>query len=140
MQQYAEKNWVMFQPRGMIISGFELTNGTIIAPLLLFYLELGLICTKVCGFVAYTPVKCFNFVQSAVNARRQKDENPNSNALSKTMKLLANSSYGCPFLNRSRHSITKFRNDEKTHAAANNKMFKILGNQRSTLRREACQI
>ena len=60
----------MVQPRRMLISSFILTNGTIINPLLLFYLKLGLVCKKIHRFVQYTPRKCFNsFVQSAVEAR-----------------------------------------------------------------------
>ena len=102
-------------------------NGTIITPLLLYYLNLGLECTKIHRFVQYTPRKCFSsFVQPAVNARRQGDENPNSSVVAETMKLLANSSYGYQIMDRSRHTLTKFLNDEKTHSAIKNKLFKRL--------------
>ena len=127
MREYAEKENVMSQPRRMLISSFNLTNGTIITPLLLFYLRLGLVCKKIHRFVQYTPRKCFgNFVQSAVDARRQGDENPNSSVVAETMKLLANSSYGYQIMDRSRHTVTKYLNDEKTHSAINSKMFKRL--------------
>ena len=87
----------------------------------------GLECTKFHRFVQYTPKKCFNsFVQSAVNARRQRDENPNSSVVAETMKFLANSSYGYQIMDRSRHTVTKYLNDEKTHSAINNKLFKRL--------------
>ena len=37
----------------------------------------------------YIPVKCFNkFVQSAVDAPRERDETPNSSVVAETMKLL----------------------------------------------------
>ena len=92
------------------------------------HLKLGLVCTKNYRFVEYTPVKCFNnFVQSAVNARCQRDENPNTNAVAESMKLLANSSYGYQIRDGSRHSMTKYTNDKKTHAAINNKVFRRLG-------------
>ena len=95
MREYPEKENIMAQPRRMLISSFFLTIGTIITPLLLFYLKLGLVCNKIHRFVQYTPRKCFNnFVQSAVDARRQKHESPNSSVVAETMKLLANSSYG----------------------------------------------
>ena len=78
MKEYAEKEGIMPQPRRKLISSFQLTNGTIITPLLLFYLHLGLECKKNHRFVQYTPKKYFNsFVQSAVKARRQGEENPN---------------------------------------------------------------
>ena len=127
MKQYAEKENIMAQPRRMLISSFILTNGTIITPLLLFYLQLGLVCKKIHRFVQYTPRKCFgNFVQSAVDARRQGDENPNSSVVAETMKLLANSSYGYQIMDRSRHTVTKYLSDEKTHSAINSKLFKRL--------------
>ena len=95
MKNYAEEERLLSQPRKMLISSFTLQNGTLITPLLLFYLQLGLVCTKINSFVEYTPKKGFNnFVQSAVDARCQVDENPNSNVVAGTMKLLANSSYG----------------------------------------------
>ena len=127
MKEYEEKERIMPQPRRMLISSFILTNGTIITPLLLFYLKLGLVCNKIHRFVPYTPRKCFNnFVQSAVDARRQGDKNPDSSIVAETMKLLANSSYGYQIMDRSRHTVTKYLNDEKTHSAINSKMFKRL--------------
>ena len=125
MREYAEKENIMPQPIRMLISSFFLTNGNIKAPLLLFCLILGLVCKKIHRFVQYTPRKCFNnFVQSAVDARRQGDDNPNSSVVAETMKLLANSSYGYQIMDRSRHTVTRYLNDEKTHSAINSKMFK----------------
>ena len=43
------------------------------------------------------------------------------------MKLLANSSNGYQFMDRSRHTVTKYLSDEKTHGATNNKTFEPLG-------------
>ena len=108
----------------MLISSFTLQNGTLIAPRLLFYLQLRPVCTKIHRYVEYTPKKCFNsFLQSAVDARRQNAENPNSSVVAETMKLLANSSYGYQVKDRSRHTVTKYLTDEKTHTAFNRKLF-----------------
>ena len=125
LKDYAEKNQYSTQPRRVLISSFHLKNGTLITPLFLFYLQQDLVCTKIYRFVEYTPLFCFNsFVQSAVNARREGDKNPTSTVVAETMKLLANSSYGYQIMDRSRHTVTKYLNDEKTHSAINNKMFK----------------
>ena len=79
------------------------------------------------SFVEYTPNEFFNgFVQSAVDARMQGNENPISSVVAETMKLLANSSYGYQVMDRSRHSVTKYLSDEKTHEANNSKLFKKL--------------
>ena len=83
MKTYAEEDGIMSRPPKMLISSlFILQNGTLATPLLLFYLQLGLVCTKIHRFIEYTPKKCFNsFLQSAVDARRQGDENPNSSVV-----------------------------------------------------------
>ena len=118
----------------MLISSFTIQHGTLITPLLLFFLQLGLVCTKVHRFVEYTPKKCFNsFVQSAVDARRQGDENPNSSVVAETRKLLANSSFGYQIMDRSRHTATKYLTDEKTHAAKSSKLFKKLDQVNNSL-------
>ena len=46
MKEDAEKERILTQPRRMLISSYFLENGTIITPLLLFHLELGLVCKK----------------------------------------------------------------------------------------------
>ena len=127
MRDYTIDNDLLKQPQRMLISSFKLENGTVITPLLNFYLSLGLKCTKIYRFVQYTPKKCFNnFVQSVVDARRIGAENPESSVVAETMKLLGNSSYGYQIMDRSRHTETKYLNDEKTHKAINGKLFKRL--------------
>ena len=55
MKSYAEQEGLLSQPRKILISSYSLENGTLITPLLLFYLSLGLVCKKLCRFVQYTP-------------------------------------------------------------------------------------
>ena len=134
MKTYAEEEGIMSQLRKMLISSFTLQIGTLITPLLLFYLQLGLVCTKRHRFVEYTPKKCFNsFVQSAVDARRQVHENPNPKVVAETMKLLANSSYCDQIMDRSRQTVTKCPTDKKTRAAINSKLSKKLDHANNSL-------
>ena len=134
MKNYAEEERLLSQHRKMLISSFTVQNGTLITPLLLFYLKLGLVVTKIHRFVEYTPKKCFNsFVQSAVDARRQSDKNPNSSVGAETMKLLAKSSYGYQIVDRSRHTVTKYLSDEKTLAAKKSILFKNLDQVNNSL-------
>ena len=65
-------------------------------------------------------------MQSAVDACREGDENPNSSVVEETMKLLANSSYGYQNIDGLRHTVTKYLSDGKTHGAINTKFFKRL--------------
>ena len=55
MKNYAEEERLLSQPRKILISSFTLSNGTFVTPLPLFYLQLGLVCTKIHRFVEYTP-------------------------------------------------------------------------------------
>ena len=56
---YAEEERISSRSRKTLISSFTLQNGTHITPLLLFYLQLGLVCTKIHRIVKYAPKKCF---------------------------------------------------------------------------------
>ena len=133
-ENYAEEERLLSQPQKMLTSSFTLQNGTLITPLLLFYLQLGLVVTKIHRFVEYTPKKCFNsFVQAALDARRKSDENSNSSVVAETMKLLANSSYGYQITDRSRQTVTKYLSDKKAHATINSKPFKKLDHVNNTL-------
>ena len=127
MQNYAIENDLLKHPQRMLIFSFKLENGSIITHLFNFYMELGLQYTKVYRFVQNLPRKCFNkFVQSVVDARSEGDENPLSGVVAETMKLLGNSSYGYQIMDRSRHTITKYLNDEKTHKEINELLCKRL--------------
>ena len=114
MKNYAIENEMLKNLQTMLISSFKLENGTVITPLFNFYLEFGFQCSKVYRFAQYTPRKCFNnFVQSVFDARKKGNENPLSGVVAETMKLLGNSSYGYQIMDRSKHTITKYVNDEK---------------------------
>ena len=78
--------------------------------------------------------KGFNgFVQAAVDARMEGDQNPYSSGVAETMKLLSNSSYGYQIIDRSRHTVTKYLTNKKTHAAINSKLFKKLDHVNNSL-------
>ena len=49
------------------------------------------------------------------------------------MKLLAQSSYGYQIMDRSRHTVTKYLTDKRTHAAINSKMLKKLDHMNNSL-------
>ena len=111
----------------MLISCFTLQNGTLITLLLKFHLEKCLVCTKKHRHAEYAPQKFYNsFWQSAVDATRQRDEHPTSSVVAETMKLLAISSYGYQIMDRNRHAVTKYLNDQRTHDAFNVKLIKKL--------------
>ena len=74
MEEYAEEEGFMPQPRRMLISSFILTNATIITPLLLFYLKLGLFCGKnspVCSIHSQKVLQQFRTVCRACTTPRR---------------------------------------------------------------------
>ena len=75
--------------------------------------------------VHYTAMKCLNnFFQSAVNARREGDENPDSSVMPETMTILANSSYDYQNSDWIRHTVKKHLSVEKTHGVINKKFVR----------------
>ena len=111
-----------------MISSCFLETRTLITPLLILYLDLGLVCKKTYCVVDYIPVESIKFflVKTAVNARREGDENPNSSVVTETRKLPANSSYGYQIVDRSGHFVTKYLSNEATHGAIHTKCFERL--------------
>ena len=90
MQSYTEREGLSTQPLQILFSTFALKNGTVITSSILFNFVLGLVCMETYQFVESPPVKCFNvFVQHAVEARGQGDENRNSSVAAETIKMLA---------------------------------------------------
>ena len=57
MKNYADEERLLSQPQKRLISSFSFQNGTLNTPLLLFYLQLGLVVTKVHRFNEYAPKK-----------------------------------------------------------------------------------
>ena len=127
METYAEEKGLVSLPRKMLITIFILEKATLITPLLLIYLQLRLVVTKLHSCLDCTRTNCFNsFVQSAVDERRKSDEHPNSSVVAETIKLLTNGSPSYQIVDRSQHTITKYLSDKKTFAAIDSKLFKNL--------------
>ena len=55
MKTYAEEEGIMSQPRKLLMTSFTLQKRTPVTPLLLYYLQLGFVFTKIHHVVEYTP-------------------------------------------------------------------------------------
>ena len=127
MKKNVKDNKLLTQPGKMRISSFQFVSRTVNTPCFDFYLDLWLECTQIRRFVQYAPLKCFNnFVQSAVNARIERERNQHLSDVTETMKLLANSSNVYKILDRSQHKLTKYLNGQKAHNITINEFFKRL--------------
>ena len=71
MKNYAEEERLLSQLRKMFKSSFTLQNGTLTTPLLLFYLKLGLVVTKIHRFVEYTPKKMLQQFRAVSGGRKK---------------------------------------------------------------------
>ena len=89
------------------------------SPLLKWYLNHGLLVTKIYKYLSYRASRPFKwFPEEVSNARRQADEDPDKKQLGDTAKLKGNIFYGKMIENLLRHVRTMFSNDEKTINAA----------------------
>jgi len=80
--------------RKSLIGSNHGTKILLATPLLKWYLEHGLVVTKVYQVIEYTPEACFKpFGDAVSNARRAGDVDPSKSIIAETMKLVSNSVY-----------------------------------------------
>ena len=75
MKEFAERNKLLRRHRKMLISSFKLERRPVITPILLFYLENGVVLKDVFWFLQYIPRRCFeSFVKNVSDSRREGDQ------------------------------------------------------------------
>ena len=95
--------------RRLLVGGMKARQILLATPLLQWYLNHGLVVTRLYEIVEFSPVKCFkNFVDQGIEGRRQSDNDPNLGLLGDTFKILLNSSYGSSILNKENFSDTQY--------------------------------
>ena len=101
MREYAAENKLMSQPRRSLIGSYIGKKVLLATPLLKWYLELGLIVTKIYQVTEYQPKACFHqFGENVSQGRRNGDSDPDQAIIADTMKLLGNSGYGKTITNK----------------------------------------
>jgi len=91
MKEFAEENDIMSRPRRSLIGSYFGEKILLATPLLKWYLEHGLVVTRVYQVVEYTPKACFKpFGEAVSDARRDGDRDPNKAIITDTMKLVNN--------------------------------------------------
>ena len=127
MKKYAQENNMMSQPRRSLIGSYFGKAILLTTPLLKWYLEHGLIVTKVHQVVEYWPKACFKpFGEQVSQARREGDIDVDKAVLAETMKLLGNSGYGKTVTNKDRHRDVLYCDDKSTPAKVNEPLFRQL--------------
>ena len=128
MSRLAEKLGLDRKPRDCLIGAMSAKKQLFSTPLLKWYLNKGLVITKVYEVIEYQKNVCFTeFVDNISNARREGDADSEKACLADLAKLIGNSSYGSMLLNKMKHRNTIITSDiEKVLAHMNNPRFRNL--------------
>ena len=95
--------------RRLLVGGMKARQILLSTPLLQWYLNHGLVVTRLYEVVEFSPVRCFkNFVDQGIEGRRQSDNDPDLGLLGDTFKILLNSAFGSSMLNKERFSDTQY--------------------------------
>lgn len=90
MKQFADENDIMPRPRRSLIGSLKGEKILLATPLLKWYLEHGLVVSKIYQVIEYTPKACFEpFGEAVSNARRDGDRDPSKAIIADTMKLVS---------------------------------------------------
>jgi hypothetical protein len=128
MQDHVRKFKLSQKPRRLLISGLKAEKILLISSLLKWYIDHGLIVTKIYQVVEYNPIRCFtSFVSQVTEARRDGDVDKSKLILADTMKLLGNSAFGSSIMNKEKHlNIQYAYNKHSASLAVNKYNFKKL--------------
>ena len=111
MKRFAEENECMPRPRRALIGSYRGDKILLATPLLQFYLEQGLVVTKVYQAVEWIAKPCFRgFGDFVSNARREGDRG-GSQVVAETAKTVGNAGYGRFLMDSSRHLDIKYEED-----------------------------
>ena len=109
MMQHCIDHHAPTTSRRLLVGGMKARQILLATPLLQWYLNHGLVVTRLYEIIEFSPVRCFkNFVDQGIDGRRQSDKDPNLVLLGDTFKILLNSSYGLSILNKEKFSDTQY--------------------------------
>ena len=116
------------KPRRLLVGGMRARKILLATPLLKWYLNHGLIISRVYQISEFSPNPCFRqFTEDVSNARRQGDTDPTFEIFADTMKLIGNSAYGSMIMNKEKHvNITYCESKEKASYFVSKRRFRNL--------------
>ena len=100
MKGFAEENGLLKKPRKMLISSYFGEKILLTTPLAKWYLDHGLVITKIYEFVEYAPEKPFEKFSLDVSDGRRIGEASSKKILADTWKLIGNSGYSSSLLRK----------------------------------------
>lgn len=109
MQTHAKEIGLSENPRTLLIGGNRANKIMLATPLLKWYLEKGLVVTRIYTVIESAFMKCFSeFTKNISDARRKGDRDPTLSVISDTVKVEGNSAYGSLLLNKDKFTNISF--------------------------------
>ena len=122
MKNYAAQHNIPLKPKRQLVAGLKAEKVLLITPLLNWYLDHGLVVTKVYQAIEFCPQRPFKeFTNMITSARENASRDPNLESLARKLKLIGNCAFGSLIMDSS-----KFRN---TRYAENIRDAKVLANR-----------
>ena len=113
MQEYVQEHHMSTKPRHLLVGGMKSEKILLHSDLLKWYLEKGLVVTKVHQVIEFRPRRVFRpFVQQVSEARRAGDTDPAMKPVADGVKLIGNSAYGSLIMDKEKHQSTRYVTDE----------------------------
>lgn len=125
MQAHIWEYQLSDQSRKLLVGGMRARQILLATPLLQWYLNHGLMVTKIYQVVEFQEQRCFrNFVQEVSDARRQGDADPDTAIIADTMKVIGNAGYGSLIMDKTKHREVKYvQGENETCLKVNDPLF-----------------
>lgn len=113
MREFAVKADHLRKPQRMLIGSMRAEKILLFSELLKWYMEHGLVVTKVHQLFCYKPYPIFkSFGDSVTDARRSGDSDPSKALIADTSKQVGNSVYGKTITNKEKHRKVNYSSGE----------------------------
>ena len=117
MQKYAKQHNIKDVPHRLLIGSYFGKKIGLSMPLLKCYLEHRLVITHIYTVIEYIPNAAFNsFMMQVAQAHLDGDRDKDKALITKTMKLIGNSSYGKLIMNKEKHPDIVYINESEIGA------------------------
>jgi hypothetical protein len=109
MRDFADERGFLKRPQRMLVGSLFGEKILLLSELAKWYLEKGLVITKIYQMIDYIPRAIYaEFAASVSAARRLGDADPDMSLLANTSKLIGNSAYGKTITNKERHRNVRY--------------------------------
>ena len=128
MQAHIWEYHLSDSPQRLLVGGMKARQILLATPLLQWYLNHGLVVTKIYQVIEFQAKRCFQeFVSEVSDARRQGDINPETAIIADTMKVIGNSGYGSLIMDKTKHREVKYvQGENETCLKVNDPRFQKL--------------